>query len=201
MPHTTPAPHPAGTLIGAVSPDRPLLVVALAEEATHLRDLGLPLLLTGVGMVNAALACARILAGHRPSEVVNLGTAGALRPGLRGLHEIGRVSQRDLDDEAIFAITGQHPAPPLDLGVPGAALSSGDDFVSDARRRGLLAEHSDLCDMEGYAVYAAARGARVPARLVKYVSDDADDAAQGTWPEAVERCAVQLGRWAHRTLV
>lgn len=188
-----------GTLLGEVTPDRPLLVVALPEEATHLRDLGLPVLFTGVGLVNAAEATARTLAVTRPAAVVNIGTAGALRPGLTGVHEIGRVTQRSLDAAAVRALTGRDPAPAVDLG-PGATLSSGDDFVSDPAVRDRLAEHADLCDMEGYAVCAAARAAGVPVRLVKLVSDDADDVPGGTWWDSVERCAVELGRWARHHL-
>ena len=39
-----------------ISPDLPLLVVALEEEATHLHVSELPVLVTGVGKVNAAIA-------------------------------------------------------------------------------------------------------------------------------------------------
>ncbi|MBM3670531.1 MAG: nucleoside phosphorylase, partial [Actinobacteria bacterium] len=45
-----------------ISPDQPLLVVALEEEATHLHVSGLPVLITGAGKVNAAVALATTLA-------------------------------------------------------------------------------------------------------------------------------------------
>jgi adenosylhomocysteine nucleosidase len=67
-------------LSGKVSSDLPLLVLALAEEAQSL-DTGLPVLLTGMGKVNAACALAGILGRGPPARIVNLGTAGALRPG------------------------------------------------------------------------------------------------------------------------
>ena len=72
----------------AIDPDRPLVVVAVALEAAHL-DTDLPVLVTGVGKLAAALALSSTLAGlpsdRRPREVLNLGTAGAL-PGGRSLH-------------------------------------------------------------------------------------------------------------------
>ncbi|MDP2012677.1 MAG: nucleoside phosphorylase, partial [Actinomycetota bacterium] len=61
-----------------ISSDRPLLVVALEEEAAHLHVSELPILVTGAGKVNAAVAVATILGQSSPSEVINLGTAGAL---------------------------------------------------------------------------------------------------------------------------
>ena len=91
-----------------ISPDLPLLVVALEEEATHLHVSELPVLGTGAGKVNAAIAVASILAETSPTRVVNLGTAGALHDGLTGTHVIATVMQHDLDDAALFQLSGQH---------------------------------------------------------------------------------------------
>ena len=62
-------------LYGTISAERPLLVVALELEAVALRDLGLPLLVTGAGKVNAAVAVATAINTARPRELINLGTA------------------------------------------------------------------------------------------------------------------------------
>ena len=43
-------------LYRSISSDLPLLVVALEEEATHLHGSELPVLVTGAGKVNAAVA-------------------------------------------------------------------------------------------------------------------------------------------------
>ena len=48
-----------------------------------------------------------------------------------------------------------------------------------------LAEHAGLVDMEGYAVAAAAAEHGVPVRMIKHVSDEADDTAFQTWAESV----------------
>lgn len=68
----------------AISSDLPLLVVALEEESTHLHVTELPVLVTGVGKVNAGVAVATILGEFSPARVINLGTAGALRDGVSG---------------------------------------------------------------------------------------------------------------------
>ncbi|MFE2110219.1 nucleosidase [Kitasatospora sp. NPDC059463] len=185
-------------LLGTISADRPLLVVAVREEAAHLGD-HLPVLLTGIGKVNAAAALATVLAGGpHPSEVVNLGTAGALRPGWEGTHTVTQVIQHDLDTPTLQALTGRVYGAPLVVGKgDGPVLATGDLFVSDAAARDRLAGHADLVDMEGYAVATVAHRAGLPVRLVKHVSDEAGDGAGHTWRESVDDCARHLADWLH----
>lgn len=188
-------------LIGEITPARPLLVLAVAEEAAHL-DQGWPVLLTGMGKVNAAVALATVLArGPHPSVVVNLGTAGALRPGLEGTHEIGTVLQHDLDTEVLRGLTGETYGEPLELdGRAGTVLATGDLFVAEEGARQRLAERAHLVDMEGYALAGAARAAGVPVRLVKHVSDAAGDGAALTWRDSVDGCARALAAWVRAEL-
>ncbi len=184
-----------------ISSDRPLLVVALEEEAVHLHLSELPVLVTGVGKVNAAIAVATILSENSPSEIVNLGTAGALRPDLDGIHVISRVSQHDLDDEALFDLVGLHFGEPVDLGGAGLTLTTGDAFIADPGARARLAEHADLVDMEGYAIARAAIAAGVSVRIVKKISDEADSGAAKSWKASVDDCAEHLGVWAKQFLL
>lgn len=195
-------------LVGEIDPARPLLVMAVPEEAAHLgREL--PVLLTGMGKVNATAALATVLArGPLPTEVVNLGTAGALRPGLAGtIHRIGRVLQHDLDTEVLRGLTGETVGAPLDLDLDlpddageGLVLATGDQFVAEEAARARLAERAHLVDMEGYAVAAVARAAGVPVRLVKYVSDEATEGAAATWRDSVDACAKVLALWVREHL-
>lgn len=184
-----------------ISPDLPLLVVALEEEATHLHVSELPVLVTGAGKVNAAIAVASILADASPTRVVNLGTAGALRDGMLGTHVVGTVWQHDLDDAGLFALSGLHFGEPLQLAVDGPRLVTGDAFVSDTATRDRLAEVADLVDMEGYAIARAALHAGVPVTLVKEVSDNADESAGRSWRQTVDDCAERLGVWVHQHLL
>jgi adenosylhomocysteine nucleosidase len=184
-----------------ISPDLPLLVVALEEEATHLHVSELPVLVTGAGKVNAAIAVASILAETSPTRVVNLGTAGALHDGMTGTHVIGSVVQHDLDDAALFSLSGLHFGEPVDLGGSGPRLATGDAFVSDEQTRTRLAVVADLVDMEGYAVARAAIAAGVPVTLVKQVSDNAGEGAGRSWRQSVDDCAEVLGAWARANLL
>ncbi|MER5202655.1 nucleosidase [Streptomyces tanashiensis] len=184
-------------LLGEITADRPLLVLAVKEEAQFL-DTELPVLLTGMGKVNAATALATVLGrGPRPSGIVNLGTAGALRPGWTGTHVVGTVLQHDLDGQLLATLTGETYGAPLTLPDGGdVVLATGDAFISDEAARARLAERAPLVDMEGYALAAAAELAGVPLRIVKHVSDEAGDGAARTWRESVAECARALADWA-----
>ena len=184
----------------SISTDHPLLVVALDEEAAGLHDFGLPVLITGVGKVNAAVAVSTVLGDHSPSRIINLGTAGSLREGLSGVHVISQVRQHDLDDDAIHTLTGLHFSQPIELADAGAVLTTGDVFVNDRATRAQLAEHADLVDMEGYAVAKAAAASEIPMTLVKVVSDPAGEESLRTWRETIDDCAAQLGTWLQENL-
>ena len=179
-------------------PGTPLIVVALEEEAKHLDD-RYPVLVTGVGKVAAAVSVTRALAtGERPSEIINLGTAGALRAGLVGTREIKTVIQHDFDSPTIEALVGRAYGPPIELlAADGPVLATGDVFVSDPVLRLRLAEHADLVDMEGYAVAAAATAFGVPVRIIKHVSDQADSGALKSWQATVDECARALANFLH----
>lgn len=186
-------------LIGEITTDRPLLVLAVKEEAQFL-DTDLPVLLTGIGKVNAAVTLATVLArGPRPSHIVNLGTAGALRPGWTGTHVIGTVIQHDLDTDLLYTLTGETYGAALTPDADdGPILATGDAFVADEAARELLAVRAHLVDMEGYALATAAAQAGVPIRIVKHVSDDAGEGAVKSWRESVAGCARVLADWATR---
>ncbi|MHB9864384.1 nucleosidase [Streptomyces sp. YIM S03343] len=188
-------------LHGEIRRDRPLLVAAVDEEAARLDD-RFPVLITGMGKVNAATALAVMLSrGEPPSEIVNLGTAGALKEGFHGVHVVSRVLQHDLDSTLLHSLSGRVYGAPLTVSEgPGPTLATGDAFVTDPAVRDRLAEEADLVDMEGYAVAAVARRLGVPVRLVKYVSDRADESASATWPEAVDHAAGVLAMWAEAHL-
>ena len=175
-----------------------LIVAATRAEAAHV-PANLPLVICGIGKTAAAAATAKALAERPGTElVVNLGTAGALKDGLEGLHLPGVVLNHDIDAAAIRAL-GYDPEERLEVGGDATVLASGDVFVSDPRVRERLAAQADLVDMEGYAVAWAARQFGVPVRLVKHVSDNADESALD-WPQLVDRSARALAEWVRTNL-
>jgi adenosylhomocysteine nucleosidase len=175
-----------------------LIVSATHAEAAHL-PASLPLVVTGIGKVAAATAVAATLAWKDDiTEVVNIGSAGALREGLDGLHEIGRVWNHDLSAEVLRSL-GYDPQEWLQTGTSDIALATGDVFVTDPALRASLAREAHLVDMEGYAVAWAAQNAGLPVRLVKHVSDNADEGSLD-WPALVDHSARELARWVAQNL-
>lgn len=178
-----------------------LVVAATRAEAAYVPG-GVEVVLTGMGKTAAAVATARALAGRDPSGVVvlNVGTAGALRDGLAGLHEPGVVLNHDLSADAVRAL-GHDPEERLALGTGTVetVLATGDVFVTDPLVRARLAREAHLVDMEGYAVAYAARSFGIAVRMAKHVSDNADEGA-GDWPALVDASARVLGAWVERQL-
>lgn len=176
------------------------LVVAAATSETRYLPADVDVVLTGLGKTAAAIATTRALAERTPQEraglqVVNLGSCGALRPGMRGVFEPGVVLNHDISADAIRAL-GHDVRERLGVGAgdPELVLATGDLFVSDAQVRDALAERASLVDMEGYAVVAACQAFDVPVRVVKHVSDDAD-ASAFDWATLVDTSARDLAAW------
>jgi adenosylhomocysteine nucleosidase len=172
-----------------------LVVSATQAEAAYVPD-GIDVVVTGIGKTAAAAATTEaVLARSRNAlTVVNIGTVGALHDGLDGLYLPSTVINHDINGDAIRSL-GYDPADTLDLeGGDGTVLASGDVFVVDPDVRRRLAARADLVDMEGYAVVFACQRLGVPVRLVKHVSDRADDSALD-WPSRVDGSARVLGHW------
>jgi adenosylhomocysteine nucleosidase len=181
---------------------RTLVVSATRAEAAYVPD-DLPVIITGVGKVAAASAVAASLAraeaaGAPYQLVVNIGSAGALHDHLEGLHEIGSVLNHDLSANVLRGF-GYDPQEWLTVGPEdGLRLATGDVFVSDPLVRAELAAQADLVDMEGYAIAWACRQAGVPVRLIKHISDKADEGAMD-WLTLVDLSARALGEWLRLT--
>ena len=177
-----------------------LVISATRGEAKYVPE-GVPVVVTGVGKTAAAVATARALAGRDLEDLVvlNIGTTGALRDGLSGLYLPSEVVNHDINAEAIRSI-GLDPEESLKIeDGDGTVLASGDVFVTDPVVRARLAERAHLVDMEGYGVAYACREFGVPVRLVKHVSDSADEAAMD-WPALVDASAKALGEWIRSEL-
>jgi len=103
------------------------------------------------------------------------------------------VLNHDISADLVRAL-GYDPHERLEVGGSEVVLATGDVFVTDPAVRDALAARAHLVDMEGYAVAWAAREAGVPVRLVKHVSDTADESALD-WASMVEASALALGEW------
>jgi adenosylhomocysteine nucleosidase len=175
---------------------RILVVSATAAEAAHLPQ-GTDVVVTGIGKVAAAAATTEALLARRDGTeltVLNIGTVGALHDGLSGVYLPSTVINHDINGDAIRGL-GYDPRDLLHIeGGDGTVLASGDVFVVDPDVRRRLAARAQLVDMEGYAVAYACQRLGVPVRLIKHVSDGADESALD-WPSVVDASARALGEW------
>ena len=173
-----------------------LLVAALESElAAFPRELpGFDRLVTGPGKLQATYALTRALDAGSYDEVVVVGTAGAIDPRLdAAVYEVDATLQHDVTD--IDGIVGQHVSLPalLELGREGVTIATGDHFVDDAEAVALIRPlGAGLIDMETYAYVWVAQRFGVPIRVLKAVSDRAQDGAITDWHAAVTACSHQL---------
>ena len=106
---------------------------------------------------------------------------------------IDAAIQHDVTD--IDGIVGQHVSlpPRVELGRDGVTIATGDHFVDDAEAVAVIRPlGAGLVDMETYAYAWVAAQFGVPIRVIKAVSDRAQDDAITDWRTAVTACSAQL---------
>jgi adenosylhomocysteine nucleosidase len=173
-----------------------LLVAALESELVAFpQDLdGFERLVTGPGKLQATYALTRALDARDYDEIVVVGTAGAIDTLLQtSVYEIDAALQHDVTD--IDGIVGHHVSLParLELGRDGVTIATGDHFVDDSEAVAVIRPlGAGLVDMETYAYVWVAQRFGVPIRVLKAVSDRAQDGAITDWHAAVAECSRQL---------
>jgi adenosylhomocysteine nucleosidase len=185
-----------------------LVTIALEIEAQGVFEAaGVPVLYTGLGKVNAAIALAGRLAelraaGQALPTVLNFGTAGSPVLPTHSVVACRAFVQRDMDVTGLGFAPGvtpfeQEPArlefDELFTGLPHGICGSGDRFET-----GLPTVACEVIDMEAYALAKACRRAGVRFGCVKYVTDGADHAAAGDWQKNLPRAAAVFLEQYHR---
>ena len=160
------------------------IVMALESEAPSLASHP-RVTVSGLGKINAAMATTQIIIEHRPSVVINIGTAGGVTVG-PGLYQPQRFVQRDMRCEALGYGRGVTPFESeshcIKIGN-GLVCSTGDDFVTDSTD---LADLCDLVDMEAYAIAKVCQRMHIPFVCYKWVSDQADEHSARDWQQQVD---------------
>lgn len=180
--------------------DREVLIVAALKDETknHFEDLGIPVLYTGLGKVNAAyrlaLELARLkAAGRLPRAVLNFGTAGSPVFKTHELVECTRFSQRDMDLSPLGFARGVTPFEdtPSILEVPKRlpGLATGTCGTGDSFETAAAKVQCDVVDMEAYALAKVCYLEGMPFLSVKYISDGCDHNAHDDWNENLHRAA------------
>ena len=176
-----------------------LVVMALPAEGEGVFEAeNIPVLYTGIGKVNAAIALTRRFCEYvERSEplplVVNFGSAGSGTFRTGELVSCSEFMQRDMDVRPLGFEIGVTPYDEVPKilhfavhipGLPRGRCGSGDSFATD-----LGGLPCDVVDMEAYALAKVCWTFGAQFISAKFISDGADHAAAEDWLENHHRGA------------
>ena len=157
-----------------------LFVAALKEETPGLNFFQH----IGVGKINATYNLNKLIHRFKPTEIINYGTAGAIKKDISGLVECTKFYQRDMDARGILNLKlGETPFDNINEIInsdEGLSCGSGDSFVTKK-----IEMNVDLVDMEAYAIAKVCKLENIKFRCFKFISDNADENATSDW---IENC-------------
>jgi adenosylhomocysteine nucleosidase len=137
------------------------LVIIVALE-TELKPGALPpsipLIYSGMGKINSALAVFKAIQEYQPKQIINYGTAGKINPNLSGLLQIKKVIQRDMIPGSLAprGIVPFSDIPNEFYCQSGQYVcGTGDSFVQD-KDDWLIENQVDVVDMELFAIASVA---------------------------------------------
>ena len=155
-----------------------LFVAALKEETTGLDYFHY----IGVGKINATYNLLKLIHKFKPTEVINYGTAGAIKKDLSGIVECTKFYQRDMDVRGLLDLNlGETPFDTINEIInsnEGYSCGSGDSFVTKK-----IEMNVDIVDMEAYALAKVCKLEGINFRCFKFISDSADNNALKDWIE------------------
>ena len=160
-----------------------LILVAIEAELKRTDLPNLQIEYIGVGKVNAAFNTLKAIQKYSPDTVINFGTAGSLDPNIKGLVEVSKFLQRDMDASPLGFEIGQTPFEndiEITFGREGVTCGSGDKFVTSAPKL-----QTDIVDMEAFAIAKVCKLENIDFRCFKFISDNADNEAKNDWVENV----------------
>ena len=165
-----------------------VIIVALETELNHQNLPGhIPVVYSGVGKVNAAIATFKAIKEFGPDLIINFGTVGKITPNLTGLIPIRSVVQRDMNAEPL-APRGVVPFSDKPnkyvSDSDGYVCGTGDSFVT-AHDDWLIQNGVDVVDMELFAIASVAHEHNVDWLAYAYISDSANEAAGHEWSKNV----------------
>lgn len=174
---------------------RKVFLVAVAEELNFAQEInGIPVVVCGVGKVNAAMGVFEcIQKGYQ--EIINIGSCGSLNIPYGEIVKIGKVYQdidaRPICDYGLSPFEPEEPYLEIDRDSEYSCFST-DYFYDQHQAEKYSKAYLDsiklrsVFDMECYAMAKASRKFEVKFSAYKWVSDDGDHAH---W---VENCIISF---------
>lgn len=173
--------------------------MALEIESQGLfAELGVPVLYTGIGKVNAAYRLGRALALYRAQHgslprVVNFGTVGSPTLAAGSIVACRRFVQRDMDVSGLGFPLGATPFEDIPAVLEFAPLfpelTEGVCGTGDRFETGKPVVTCDVIDMEAYALAKVCHLEGAEFGAVKFVTDGADGNAGLDWQANLPRAA------------
>jgi adenosylhomocysteine nucleosidase len=171
----------------------------------------------GVGKVNAALAVGLLVAKHT-RWVGMTGTCGQIAPLEGNCFWIKSAAQHDYGAKAqggftpypagawpmgVAAGTQLEAMPDPGLGLPHAAMITGDIFLECQQTAAALAahHHAQLIDMEVAAVAQASVALGLPWAAIKAVTDNANETSSGAFTANVASAAARSAKATERLIL
>ena len=161
-----------------------LVVGAMHEELSDITKhpiVGITVLQTGIGKVNAALQLSKYLATHQVDAIYNLGFAGASNHyQVNDVVMINQSRYHDFDLTFFGYAHGQVPGMPEVFTSNPLLLQSANEKLNDMKKGELFTgdyfmtagkENPFVVDMEGAALYHVAHHYQVPIISIKVISD------------------------------
>ena len=155
-----------------------IFVAALKEETPELSKF----YHTGVGKINASIKLMELIYLHKPTHVINYGTAGSFKREIKGLVECTTFVQHDMDARGLLDFQlGETPFDLISkivLSNEGYICATGDKFVKNE-----LELNCDIVDMEAYALAKVCKIKDIDFKCFKYISDYANEESSNYWKE------------------
>jgi len=184
----------------------------------QLHGIGIVLLQSGIGKVNAAIGAALLIDNFKPDYVINTGCAGGFPSDI----QVGDIVissdalQHDMDCTVFGYKDGQVPGMPetfvadkllinladkavhklSNLKTKRGTITTGDQFMNDPQRTLQLKErfpHADAVEMEGAAIAQTCFQFGIPFVVIRSISDIAGQENALQYEEFVEVAAVNSG--------
>jgi adenosylhomocysteine nucleosidase len=179
-----------------------LILAALSDEYISQDILDCPITYTGVGKINATRTTTEQILKYKPELVLNVGTAGSLKPEMSGVFVVKDVIEHDMLAEPL-APRGTTPFDRSDSILQSdrgsVRCATGDSFVTE-KDPWLILNRVDLVDMELFAIAKVCEFYGVKWRSMKYVSDHVDEQSANSWRDSLEHSSTEIRKAIERLL-
>lgn len=163
-----------------------LLVMALKHESQGLFEShNITPHYTGVGQVKAAFHTHKLIQLHKPTRIINLGTAGSLSYPQSSLVECTSFVQRQpfpskLPPSKVLTTAASTSLPHVICGTA--------DYIETSTPL----TPCDVMDMEAYAIAFVCQQLSIPFTCIKYVSDSSDENVFTDWTSHLGKSSQKL---------